>query len=77
MFVGVLEVRVGVQVFKSKFHTNIHFYLVKKKNTHTHTHTYTYWCDGHSISISICEVWGARARVLVFKMEFYTHIYLD
>ena len=35
------------------------------------------WCDGHSISINTCGVWGARARVQVSKREFHTHIHLD
>ena len=35
------------------------------------------WCDGHSTSISTCEVWGARAGVQVSKREFHTHIHLN
>ena len=35
------------------------------------------WYDGHSISISACEVWGVRVGVQVSKREIYTHIHLD
>ena len=34
-------------------------------------------CDGHSISISACGVWGVRARVQISRKEFHTHIHLD
>ena len=31
------------------------------------------WCCGHSTSISVCGVWGARAVVQVSRREFHTH----
>ena len=34
-------------------------------------------CDGHSISISVCEVWKIRIGVQVSKRELCTHIHLD
>ena len=34
-------------------------------------------CDDHSTSISVCGVWGVRARVQVYKGEFHAHIHLD
>ena len=37
----------------------------------------TPWCNGHSISISVCEVWGARAEVQVSRRKLHTHIHLD
>ena len=35
------------------------------------------WCCGHSTSISVCGVWGARAVVQVFRREFHTHTHFD
>ena len=48
--------------------------LLKKKKKLTTAHP---WCGGQSISISVCGVWGARARVQVSTKEFHTHIHLD
>ena len=40
--------------------------------------TITYpWCDGHSISISACGMWGAKAEIQVSNRELHIHIYLD
>ena len=35
------------------------------------------WYDGHSISISACEVWEKRTGIQVSKREFHTYIHLD
>jgi len=35
------------------------------------------WCDGHSTSISVCGVWGVRARVQVSRRKLHTHIHLN
>ena len=35
------------------------------------------WCNGHSTNISVCGVWGPRARIQVSRRELYTHIHLD
>ena len=32
------------------------------------------WCDGYSISISVCGVWGVKTSVQVSKRELYTYI---
>ena len=44
-----------------------------KEQYHTTVHP---WYDGHSTSISVCGVWGARVRVQVFKRKLHTHIHL-
>ena len=33
--------------------------------------------DGHSIDISACGVWGAKAETQVSIREFYIHIHLN
>ena len=43
-------------------------------NVFTTVHPY---CDGHSISISVCEVWRAKIEVQVSRRELHTHIHLD
>ena len=35
------------------------------------------WCDGHSTSINVCGVLGARAGVQISKTKLHTHIHLD
>ena len=35
------------------------------------------WCDGHSTSISACEVWRVITGVQVSRRKLYTHIHLD
>ena len=35
------------------------------------------WCGGHSTSINVCKVGGARVRVQVSKKKLHTHIHLD
>ena len=47
---------------------------IRKKLTNFAAHL---WCDGHSTSISACEVWGVRAGVQVSKREFHTYIHLN
>ena len=36
------------------------------------------WCGGHSTSINVCEAWGVRAGVQVFKRDqLHTYIHFD
>ena len=49
---------------------------MQKQKNHNST-TAHLWCDGHSISINACGMWGARAGVQASKRELHTHIYLN
>ena len=35
------------------------------------------WCGGHFTRIDVCEVWGVRAEIQVFKRKLHIQIHLD
>ena len=37
----------------------------------------TFICNGHSIGISVCEMWGVRVGVQVSMRKFHIHIHIS
>ena len=54
---------------------NNFFFQIKSILRNENTITAYPWCDGHSTSISACEVWGVRDGIQIFRRELYTHIH--